>query len=162
MHSRHTHSRCRGTAEVELLFAVIVLIAVLFIVQASFRISGPRLDATVNAAADVFYDATGAGSPQYVGGDLRSVEGINVVRPSLPIRTHVTNPTANLQVNLGGGQTQNVTISAKAAAISGSWAYSAYPMRGDYAVHQDWFQRWADESHVEVIDPLGLAPAWPP
>src|SRR5512140_1312292 len=79
-----------GSADIELLLGVIVIITVLLLVRSSFKLAIARLDTSETALYEAQHNATGDSPPQYTDdGSLPPVGGFVDVRPGLPNRTHV-------------------------------------------------------------------------
>ena len=159
-----TDARRRGTAEVELLLSVIVLLALLFLVRGGYQLMLARMDMIHTAGFRAMQEATASGNPQYTDdGDMPALDGIDAVRPGLPNRMHVPRLTTTVSIDSGANQTLSPkTVGGMAAVASPSWTYSAWPVGSDRSATTQWFQTYADESHSELVYPLGLAPVWTP
>mgnify|MGYP000666378517 CR=1 FL=1 len=155
----------RGTAEIELLFGVMVLIVILLLVRGGYQLAISRIGTGEQAEMQAFNDATAASPPMYADGiDVAPVVGYSDIRPGLPNRVHVPHLSQNLTIGTGDPQRPvDVTISSSAAVAGPPWTFSGYPAgSSDQALHAEWFLQYVDESHVERIDPLALAPPWAP
>jgi hypothetical protein len=164
-HSSFCISARRGTAEIELILSVVVLLTVMFLALGAMRIAAARLSTARTANVEAFRNATIDATPMYTGdGGLPPVDGVGAVRPGLPNRTHVPRPKQDVSVAAGDRQTlPPVTVGGKAGTAGPPWTYSAYPVGGqDEADTEQWFLDDAAESHTNLTDPLRLAPAWTP
>ena len=144
--------RHRGSAEIELLIACIILLSLILLVAGTLKIGGARLTATQQAAFQAFHNATEDSTPLYTNDPAaQPIVGIAAIRPTLPNRVHSPHPTAQATGLTGGeGGTFKVTVGGHAAVISPTWAYSAYPVgASDQAMLQIWFEDY-------VRDPLGI------
>jgi hypothetical protein len=157
--------RHRGTASIELILSVVLLITIMMLGLGAMHLATARLDTSNNATFEAFSNATTGQTPQYTDdGDLAPIDGIGSIRPGMPNRTHVPRPTTQVSVYAGDNQTlPSTTIGAKAGLTSPAWTYSAYPVGGaDEQATQQWFLDDAAESHTYLTDPLRLAPPWTP
>lgn len=154
----------KGTAEIELVLSIVVLITLLTLTVGAMRIALARLDTANTAQFEVQFDATSSEDPQLTGrGDLTPIDGIGASRPGLPQRTHVATPTAEVRVSAGNREQIETTVGGKAGLISPAWNFAAYPVGGsDRDVTGDWFGTYTEESHGQLVSPLRLAPAWQP
>lgn len=156
----------RGSAEIELLIVCIILLSLLLLVAGMLTIGGARTRVVQEAAYQAMHDATEAAAPQYDSDN--PIIGIADLRaPALPNRVHITTPSASAGGQTGGdGGTFRTTVHGRAAAISPTWAYSAYPIGGaDQAILQDWFEQFVLESpglDSSTRNSLGLAAPWQP
>ncbi len=159
-----TEVRRRGTAEIELVFSVVVLICIFMLLGSGVKLMLARLEMVQTADFQAMQNATAGGTPQYTDdADMPAIDGIGAVQPGLPNRMHVPRPNTSVTVNAGNGQTQApVQIGSYAAVGSPSWTYSAWPVGSDQSATEQWFESFADESHSELVAPLGLAPVWTP
>lgn len=156
--------RRRGTAEIELILSVTILISILVLTVSAMRIGVARLDTVGQAVRDAFRDATVERNPRHTGdGELSPLEGIGSVRSGMPNRTHVRRAERKVAVNTGDTPMPDVTVGGKAGLAGPSWTFPAYPVGGgDRAETEGWFMDYVGESHDELTDPLRLAPAWTP
>ena len=154
----------RGTAEIELVLSIVVLISLLMLTLGAMKIAIARLDTANTAEFEAFFDATSAQDPQYTGSsDLAPIEGVGASRPGLPNRTHVAKPTAEVTISTGNRDALTTTVGGRAGLASPAWNYSAFPVgSADRAVTGGWFSDHVNESHGQLTDPLRLAPAWKP
>ncbi len=161
--------RRRGTAEIELLLSISVLIVLLNGTIFFRKLGHARLGGLQTTGFEAFQDATQANPPQYATNPVDSpVDGFTSVRPGLPNRLHepkISTPVSVVfidQSNPQNSSTTNATMVASSALPSPSWTFPAYPDSADETATSQWFQNYVQESHQELIDPLGLAPAWTP
>lgn len=173
MHSPSRHSPStrlyRGSAEIELLIACIILISLILLVGSTLKIGGARLKATQQASFQAFHNATEESVPRYTDDPAAQPIGNSIadIRPTLPDRVHSPHPTAQASGLTGGdGQTFAVTVGGHAAVISPAWGYSAYPVgANDQATLQTWFENYVqDPAGVDdnTRSALGLAAPWQP
>src|SRR5690349_14017865 len=79
----------RGTAEIELILSVAVLMTIMFLALGAMRLAAARLSTARTANVEAFRNATVESTPMYTGDPgLPPVDGIGAVRPGLPNRTH--------------------------------------------------------------------------
>ena len=157
--------RRRGVAEIELLLIVTVFITLLMLTRGAMQLGLARLESSETAALEAYQDASANSPPAYTSDPaLQMITGYSDLRPGLPNRVHVTRPEKDVTVFSGTDEPlPPFTVGAKAGFAGPAWAFSAYPAgQTDYDQHGTWFDNYVDESHVELITPLGLAPAWPP
>ena len=159
--------RRRGVAEIEAIFCAVVLALLMLMGIGALKIAGTRMTTQNAAIYDSFKDSTNRPSPTLEGDSLLTpIDGTTTVRPGLPNRTHVSRQETHLNVNVDAGQTIPAVIQALAGTIGPQLSYGAYPNLDDREDGEknvkDWFNAYVEESHSEVIDPLGLAPAWSP
>src|SRR5688572_17277546 len=119
----------RGTAEIELILSVVVLITIMMLAIGAMRIGMARLETARSATFEAFRNATTDPVPLYTGdGDLEPIPGVGSVRPGLPNRTHVPRPEAEVTVYAGNKESlPPVTVGGRAGLASPPWTYSAYP-----------------------------------
>ena len=157
--------RYRGTAEVEVLYCVIFILAIMLLAYAAQKISAARMNAGENAQYLTWHDAYDDPTPQYDNGPLSTpVSGAETLRPeSLPNRVYSANPSNSVSWSSAVIGTQTVTVGATAMVPGPTWNLSATPVGGpDQIMLQTWFEDYAQESFGEVATPLGLDPAWYP
>ena len=155
----------RGTAEIELLLSIIVLISILMLVVGTVHIGMARLNTVEDAAYRALGNAATGGTPLYTNDPaLSEITTIADIRPGMPNRTHVVVSQKQVSVSPSVNQTLPPTnVHAYAGAISPAWTFSAYPaIATDSQATQTWFETYVTESHQELIDPLVLAPPWAP
>ncbi len=167
--SPSTRSRLyRGSAEIELLIACVILLSLILLVAGTLKIGGARLTATRQASFHAFHDATEDSTPLYTNDPAaQPIDGIAAIRPTLPNRVHSPHPTVTATGQTGGdGGTFTVTVGGHAAVISPTWAYSAYPIgASDQAMLQTWFEGYLhDPSGIDdsTRSSLGLSAPWEP
>lgn len=165
-----TSFRRRGTAEIELLLCVILIVTLLLLLAGLIKFSRGLLQGTAAARYAAFHDATVTPNPQYAP-DSSPTPGLdssahigyaNIRNPQLPVRLHVPRLSQNITIFVGTGFLPQITLQSTAAVGSPAWAYNAYPVPSDRAITQQWFENYIDESVAPLRDPLDLAPAWAP
>ena len=162
----HARLSRRGTAEIELVLSVVVLISILMLIVGATKLAVARLDTARSAQSEAFLDATTAPTPAYADdSQLPPIDGIATVRP----RTSKTEPTfrdppPKSRSNAGNHQTlPPFTIGGKAGPAGPPWSYPAYPVgAADLTATEQWFVDYITESHAPLINPLRLAPSWTP
>ena len=152
----------RGTAEIEALLGILVLMSVLLLVRGARELGEARLDVGSDATIAAFRDATLASPPLYADNSrLTPVTGYASIRPGLPNRTHVPETSSAVDVGISG--LPRMGVSSEAAVPSPAWTFRGNPVGdSDHARTQSWFETYVDESHMELIDPLGLDEPWHP
>jgi hypothetical protein len=158
-------SRHRGTAEIELLLSVLVLLAILMLVWGGAKIGLARLDTATDVETKALGNAATGSPPQYTEDpDLTEVTTEWDVKPGLPNRTHVARAQATVPLTTGSATDSlpPAKVSAIAGAISPGWAMTGYPVASDEATMQSWFEQYINDSHPELIAPLILSPDWRP
>jgi hypothetical protein len=136
-----------------------VLITFLLLAVGLWHLGVARLSTAQTAEFEAFQDATQTQSPQYAdNATYPPVDGFTNVRPGLPNRLHV--PQATQSVAMKGLNT--VSVNGWAAVPGPAWSYKAYPDSGDQDATATWFQNYVNESHADLIDPLGLSQPWTP
>lgn len=154
-----TPARRRGTVEIELLLAVSLLLALLFLIGGGLALGRARLMGAHRAAFYVWHDATETSTPQYA----RDVAPpVSLVREGLPNRLHTAELSENVTVYAGSSMSPDVTLRQRAQLLGPPWTLSAYPAVGDREATERWFAQVADEVRQPFVHPLGLAPACPP
>jgi hypothetical protein len=165
IHGSREGSRRRGTAEIELMLVIPLLLTMLFLVGANLTLGGARIRNVFSAETAAYRDATVEGNPTLTGdGSLPVVDGFSSLPEGLPSRTHVSRPQATADVALGGsgGGTTSVTLTDRSAFVAPAWGYAGYPVQGDGATTAAWFADYASQARGPLEDPLGLAPSSPP
>jgi len=174
MRTISTRSLCtkrRGTAEVETLFAVVVLLTILMFVLCSVKIALSRMGMQNQAGEQAFHDGTEAANPQFANNpavapvDESAFMNTGVATlPDLPNRMHVPSLTETVPVFDGtSNQLPPATTHGTAALAAPAWVFSAYPVGGgDEDATAAWFNAYVLQSHEEFVQPLGLAAPWTP
>lgn len=163
-----SHRHHRGTAEIETMLVIPILLAILFLIGATYKLGSARMYNAGLAEEGAYRDATTANNPRYVVNSPAPLNGVNDVRPDLPLRMHKNLPERTVTLSTGGIAINPLTVRNEALFISPAWAYSAYPMTGDSGQQNDWFQTYVDEAHGSNTDAgsvsfsLGLADSFPP
>ncbi len=155
----------RGSAEIEALFAFMLFLSLIFLSRGAMRIGLARLATSEKSAFNAFHDAISADPPAYDNQpSMQPVTSYIDIRPGLPNRVHAAREASTISERTGetSDSPMTVTVGAQAALPGPAWAFSAYPNSADSDLHADWFENYVAESHEELIDPLGLAPAWTP
>ncbi|HEY4330484.1 MAG TPA: hypothetical protein VGN88_12165 [Phycisphaerae bacterium] len=151
----------RGTAEIELLLVIPILLTLLLLANGALSIGGAKLANVFNAENDA-YGQVVAGRGLSPSANPVPVDGINGVRPSLPNRFDMADEFKNVTVN-GVDVPFNVTQNDRAIFLDPAWHYSSWPNGGDRPAIQQWFDDYVGESHpANLVSSLGLAPAGPP
>lgn len=159
--------RCprRGTAEIELILSVVLLIGLLMLIATAMRLGAARLEIIRSADFLVFQNVTEGPTPQYDNDpSITPIEGFGAVRPGMPNRMHAIHQAKDVPLLTGSASNQpTARVDASAAVLSPSWNYSSYPFQSiDRATTQDWYERYAADPRYGLEWSLGLAPAWPP
>jgi hypothetical protein len=170
MHSGWTsceacRARWRGTAEIELLLVIPLLLTMLFLAGANLTLGGARIRNVFNAETAAYRDATVEGNPALAGdGALPVVDAFGSLPPGLPSRTHVSQPqaTADLALAGNGGGTTRVKLTDRSAFVAPAWGYAGYPVEADGERTAGWFADYASQARGPLEDPLGLQPSSPP
>lgn len=163
-------SQRRGTAEIELLLCVLLIITLLFLVTGILKFSRGLLLGSASAREAAFHDAMVTANPLYAPDsaptqavDTNPLPGYSTQRlPQLPVRLHVPRFEQEITTNYGSGKMPTITIKNSAAVPSPAWALNAYPVPSDQAITEAWFESYIDESLGSIRGPLDLAPAWIP
>jgi hypothetical protein len=149
----------RAASEIETLFCLVVLITFLLLAVGLWHLGVARLSTAQTAEFEAFQDGTQSQSPQYAGNAAYPpLDGISTIRPGLPNRLSV--PESKQSVAMSNLNT--VSVNGFAAVASPAWSYRGYPDSGDQDATAAWFQNYVDESHADLIQPLGLSQPWTP
>ncbi|MCL2647139.1 MAG: hypothetical protein FWD61_09055 [Phycisphaerales bacterium] len=157
----------RGTAEIELLLVIPILLALLFITGGLLSLGEARLQNAWDAQQKAYADAIHNAPPRYTTGTLQPPAGFTDVRPGLPNRLSQddNSVTVTYAANV---PLKPVTLTDTAAFASPAWAYSAFPVYdsggsyNDATTTHDWYADYAGEVRTPLEDPLGLSPSNPP
>jgi hypothetical protein len=155
----------RGTAEIELILSVVVLMTVMMLALGAMKLGLARMETARSAQYDAMRDGVIDPDPRFTGDPrLQPIEGINAVRPGFPNRTHVPRPTQDVTVRDGnGGALPTFTVGGRAGLASPTWTYWGYPVGGaDRGASEQWIDDYVTESHGTIVAPLRLAPSWEP
>ena len=168
--SRTGAARNRGTADIEMLLAVMLMITLLFLLKGLGSLGMSRLEGTSLARYWAFHDATASNPPLYspekisvAGQDTTPYPGYLTLRgrPYLPLRLHVPRLTQQVTVKADVFDSlKPVTIHSDALLPSPAWTINAYPVGSDKTITQTWFEDYANESVANLRSPLDLAPPW--
>ncbi len=154
-------ARRRGTAEIELLLVIPLLLAILFITAWELALGQARMSNTYNAQNDAYTQVV-AGVGFVLVNDPAPPDGINAVKPALPNRYVLAESLKNVTIN-GRDHPTLIRTHDRALLLDPAWHYSSWPQTGDWPVLQGWFDAYVWESHApEVVDALGLKPPGPP
>ena len=169
----YSHHHRRGTAEIETLILVPVLLGIIALIYAAYNIGSGRLHNAFNAEQQAYRDATApiATPADASTGLLTPVDPFTAELPQLadelPDRVYVSEltpkiiPATNLPLD-------PITLDDKAAFPAPAWAYSAWPSGNGYgfadrAATQGWFADYTGQVRTPAITAaLGLSPATPP
>ena len=152
----------RGTAEIELLLVIPILLAILFLAGGSLKLGAARLANVYNAENDAYAQVV-SGRGFFPSSDPAPFEGFDA--PLLPNRFALADE--NLAVPLTQQQTANgnatIHFNDRAIFLDPSWHYSSWPQTGDRPAIQAWFDAYVAESHPpDLVQSLGLQPPTPP
>jgi hypothetical protein len=153
-----------GTAEIELLLVIPVLLAFLLLAGGALALGTGRLANVFHAENNAYTQIeTGQG---LTAGAVAPIEGIATFRPvpALPNRFAYAEPTQTVQLNLGEKSTQLAhTFDDRAVFLDPTWHLDNQPALGDPGALQAWFTDYVAESHsADLVNSLGLQPAGPP
>jgi hypothetical protein len=164
----------RGTAEIELLLAIPVLLVILFLVGAMFQLGPDRIRNVSEAERVAYEDATASPAPSAISDDPSPItDPINSVAaasglPELPNRIHTANVQKQLNDSFGNLKFKDLTLTNSAAFSAPAMLYSGWPYAADQQSVSDWTNQYAIWSVGDSSDPssiagsLDLAPGWPP
>ena len=168
----------RGTAEIELLLLIPLLLTILFIAGVMLTLGPARIQNPSEAERLAYQDATAATDPTTVSDDPGPVAdpvneivlgaGITADLPELPNRLHVATATTALHIGFGNISMPPVTLTDQAAFGSPALTCSGWPVSSDVDTESQWMQRYAEFSIGAADDPssiagaLELAPSYPP
>lgn len=160
-------TRYRGSAEIELIIAITILITILMLVQGAMRFGAARLRQEQTVWFQAFQNVTVSTPPQYTDDPDRPLEeGFAEIRPGLPNRMHVPEGTETVPINSGSSSDPIAPfkVDTKAALGGPAWNYPAYPVGDEDAAYtREWFTNYADEVYSSALkDPLGLKDPWTP
>jgi hypothetical protein len=157
----------RGTAEIELLLVIPVLLIILFIVGGMLVLGPARILNVFQAQQEAYEDATVAQTP----GQNPNIQLISPPPDETPLdpavdelqtadQLHQATTTNNVTIQLGRVALPTVTLTDQAEFTSPAWSYSSWPVASDNAYQ--WTENYASQSTSQWQDPLGLQDAWPP
>lgn len=151
----------RGTAEIELLLVIPLLLTILFMIGGTLTLGKARLANAYNAENDVYAQVV-AGRGYSPTNTPVPPDGINAVKPALPNRYDLADEFKNVIIN-GQEMPSTIKLNDRAIMLDPAWHYSSWPQGGDRQWIQAWFEAYVAESHSgEVVGALGLQPAGPP
>lgn len=156
--------RARGTAEIEAIFAILVLMGILFLAVSAARLASARMKTAQLASFEAFKDGTDRRIPLHVDDTtVPPFGGVGDIRPGLPSRMHVPMETREVELFTGDKDDPNpMKVRSIAALAAPAWSGSGWPVGGDESTTADWFTTFVEDSHGEVIDPLMLDDTWRP
>lgn len=154
--------RChaRGTAEIELLLVIPLLLTILFLAGGATSLGKARMSNAYNAENGVYTQVvSGVGfSP---ANDPTPPAGVGM--PLLPTRYAMADEVKNVTLASGLNVPWTATLNDRAIMLDPAWTYSAWPQTGDRPAIAAWFTAYVDESHpADVVQALGLQPPGPP
>ncbi len=148
----------RGTAEIELMLVIPVLLVILFLAGGSLVLGRGRLANAYNAENDVYAQVV-SGRGFTASADPVPAEGF--FAPLLPSRYAMASELRSVQIT-GVRPPINTTLNDRAILLDAAWHYSAWPQSGDRIALQAWFGAYVEESHpAVVVEALGLQPPGP-
>src|SRR5262245_11869655 len=125
--SRATLRGRRGTAEIELLMVIPLLLVLLFITKGTLQLGEARLRNAFDAEQQASTDDISSAPPTDTNRNLQPIDGIASVRPGLPNRMHdreqsrIVTPWQHVPLN-------KITLTEHAAFAAPAWAYTAFPV----------------------------------
>jgi hypothetical protein len=164
--------RSRGTAEIELLLVIPLLLTLLFITKGTLRLGEARMKNVFDAQQDAYSDAIARSSQPrlYANGSLAPIPSIADTlnkSPDLPNRMHDRDSTVTV-TPAAPIPLKPVALTDSAAFAGPAWAYTAWPVHdaggafNDATTTNEWFSNYAEEKKSVVEQPLGLAAPTPP
>ena len=151
----------RGTAEIELLLVIPLLLTILFMIGGTLTLGKARLANAYNAENDA-YTQVAAGTNFSPANDPVPPDGIYALRPGLPNRYVLANKFKVVTIN-GQNMPAPLSVNSRAILLDPAGQYSTWPQDGDRTAIQEWFDAYVAESHpAVVVNALGLQPAGPP
>jgi hypothetical protein len=149
-----------GTAEIELLLVIPILLTILLLTGAGLRLGGARLANVFHAENEAYTQVT-AGIAVSPSSDPLPIDGIIAIRPGLPNRFDESKITTSVALPQGIGALPAATFTDKAVFLDPAWYY---PGRGaDRSALANWFDNYVAEDHpADIVESLGLQPPGPP
>jgi hypothetical protein len=159
-------SRTRGTAEVELILLVPVLLTILLLCAMASRLGHARLT-NVREGERQAYEQVVRGDNISRSTTLQTVPGVVSVHGDLPTRFDESLPATPVTFSEGWLKLGNITLQDKVAFLDPAWHYSAWPPAlSDQQNLQTWFEDYVEEPRGQdtylIKEGLGLADPWPP
>ena len=149
----------RGTAEIELMLAIPVLLVILFLTGGSLLLDRARMANAYNAENDAYTQVV-SGTGFTVSGDPVPADGFFM--PLLPNRYVMANELKSVQIQ-GVQPPIAAQLDDQAILLDPAWHFSAWPQSGDRGSLQGWFTAYVGESHpADIVDALELAAPGPP
>jgi hypothetical protein len=165
-HSKGGARRRRGTADVELLMTIIIMLFTLFVAWGAGRIARLRLQVSDEAHTAAVRDAIASTSVQDATDSTvnpMTGEDGNSLSDPLPNRVHTTSKSGTITLQVPNGQPQHAyTLTFGGSSISPAWTYTAYPFDSDKANTQSWYENQTGTYHQPLEGPLQLKPVWTP
>ena len=162
--TRSIQAQRRGTAGIELLLVIPVLLTFLLLAGGALALGTGRL-------ANIFHAENSAYTQIETGrgltlGNISPIDGMAALRPvpALPNRFAYAEPTQTVRLNLGETTTRLAhTFDDRAVFLDPSWHLDGAPQPGDSAALQAWFSEYVAESHPsDLVYSLGLRSSGPP
>jgi hypothetical protein len=154
-----------GTAEIELLLVIPVLLAILLLIGAGLNLGGARLANVVNAENNAYAQVT-AGFNVTPASNPLPLDGLAAIRPDplLPTRYDESQLTQTVPFPRALGALPSATFTDQALFLDPTWHFAAWPQPGiDRATVWAWFDNYVAEDHpADLVQALGLQPALPP
>jgi len=150
----------RGTAELETALVIPILLMILFLIVGALWLGRGRMSNVYNAENGAYTQVV-SGLDLTPAFDPVPIDGITVVRPTLPNRFDIANPVQTLRLDLRW-QSAVSHLDDKAVFLDPAWTYTSWPNVIDQPPIQAWFADYVGESHPsELVYSLGLQPASP-
>src|SRR4051812_13153044 len=120
----------RGTAEIELLLVIPILLGFLFLVGGAMKLGAFRIENIFSAEEKAYRDATASQDPLYSPNGPAPIDGITSIKPGLPNRMPRADFAEGGSVDLYLGSTQPppVPLHDNAAFAAPAWSYSTWPV----------------------------------
>src|SRR5689334_1175226 len=118
-HARSNRAR-RGTADVELILIVPLLIALLFLTKGTLQLGEARIHNAWAAEQKAYTDAIRAAPPVYTTGQLQPQDGFASVRPGLPNPMH-DHENSTVMKPWKYVPLKQITLTEKAAFAAPGW-----------------------------------------
>jgi len=163
--------RRRGTAEVELILLVPVLMTILLLCAMASRLGRARVT-NVRDGEQQAYGQVVRGTGVVSSMSLQTVPGVVSVYGDLPTRFDESLPAKEVTLTQGWLNLNGITLHDKGAFLDPTWHFAQYPMNGDAAWVddsrrlKDWFEAYVDDGRGQdswlIKYGLGLADSWRP
>ncbi len=158
----------RGTAEIELLLVIPILLTLLLLAAAGLKLGAARLANAFNAENNAYQQVTLGGNVQVAVNPapldgIALAQGVTFPPPPPPNHFDESLPTQTVAFPSGLVTLNSVSLSDQAVFLDPAWHYANWPQSDDHTVLQSWFVNDLAEDHPsDITDALGLQPAWPP